>query len=368
MLIFTYKLDKYIRRKIFPEILLVPNNYTIKGSFARKIPYVTDIDVVNRVYPSINSSNIHEHLVNLIDRVSKSEYHIILVSIISGTDNRFMLDTLSEDELNRIRALLDPSELKEFNCIINKYTNKDKMMFFLNELIWPMYKIHWTAQEVINNRKMLRGGLEVSFQQTIDNNSTLLLQYYIIINSYPIGIDAVMNYEPINLKSAYERASNYWLKHANYTREYYYMLFPFRYYFLKNKEIQKELEYIIEKKFGLYKQLMVRIDAYNILYMSGNLTIDMAKNIVVSILKDLKSLPKFTSSIPTKIKEVDNQDKMAKWDTLLSFLYDEINQAVNIEAKKYFMKYLEMIPSEDREKFYLSSRVNKMSSNNMYDG
>lgn len=55
MIILTYKLEKYIRKIVFPKILVDTNNYIIKGNFDRRIPYITYIDIV---YPNINKSNI----------------------------------------------------------------------------------------------------------------------------------------------------------------------------------------------------------------------------------------------------------------------------------------------------------------------
>lgn len=369
MLIFTYKLEKYFKNKILPKILLLPNNYVIKGSFRRKIPYVTDIDIVNTVYPKINRTNIYDHLIKLINSLGTySESNIILVYITCGTDDRFRLTTGSDKEISRIKPLLTIKELEELELIIEKYSNNpDKKLFFINELIWPYYKLRWTPKNVLENSIELSGGLIVNFRETIEKNSVLLLQYYVRIGSYPIGIDVVVNYESVDMKTAYESAAEYQLKLANYSREYYYMLFPFKYFFRGNKEISRELEDLIEKTFGLYKQLMVRIDTYATLYKSNNLDINTATGIVTSILKDLHKLPGFSSNIPNKIREISINNtpkvKMAEWHVLLDLLYDEINAAVNTIAREYFYKYLEMLPENIKNKFYLKNtgpgRINK---------
>lgn len=360
MLIFTYKLEKYIKNKILPRILLLPNKYIIKGSFRRKVPYVTDIDIVSNVYPTINRTNIYEKIIKLLTDLMKPENSdIIVLYITCGIDERFDLGEDADEKINEIKKLLTDEEQNEVDVIIDKYAdNPNKKLFYLNEFVWKFYKLRWTPREVLDGIKKLRGGIEVNFKEIVEQNSVLLLQYFVKIGSYPIGIDTVVIYGDLDLKTVYRKAADYQVKLANYGKEYYFMLFPLKYYFRDDKKISQELDDILEKKFGLYKQLMVRIDTYTMLYGTGNLTIKTAVGIVTSILNDIKKLPGFTSNIADKIREVsmDNppDKKMADWNTLLDVLYDEINTMVNMESKKYFFKYLEMVPKEERNKFYLS--------------
>lgn len=372
MLFFTYKLEKYIKNQIFPKILLSTKNYTIKGSFKRKVPYVTDVDIVNCVYPEINRTNIYQKLVALIKELQK-ENTFILVYVTCGVDNRFVIRDASDAELNRIKNLLVDEELEKFNQISKKYSVDDsRKFFFINEIIWQFYKLRWTPAEVLANLKNLRGGLKVTFTDTIEKNCCMLLQYYITIGNYPIGFDVVTNYVQIdntNIYNAniYNAATEYQLKLANYNKEYYYMIFPFRYYFRADKKISTELEDLIEKKFGLYKQLMVRIDTYKMLYITNNLTIQTATGIVSSIVKDLSKLPKLETTIPIKIAKASiNQKpkiKMYQWYVLLGILYTDINSAVNSEAKNYFYKYLNLVNENDRSKFYLKDSTDSTEKN-----
>jgi hypothetical protein len=360
MLIFTYKLEKYITKKVLPKILLNPKKYVIKGSFRRKIPYVTDIDIVNNVYPDINKNNIYDKLVELIKNLQKeNDENIIFVYITCGVDERFKIETGSEAELGKIKLLLNEKEKEIFESIEKKYSNNfDKKIFYINEMIWEIYKLRWTPKNVLENKKILREGLEIKFTDIIEKNTSMLLQYFVKIESYPVGIDIVVNYVPVDLTKAYQLAAQYQLKLANYAKEYYYMLFPFKFHFKENKNISKELEDLIEKKFGLYKQLMVRIDTYHILYNTNIIDIRMATYIVSSIVKDIQHLSGFQSNVINKIKEVAQNNppdiKIREWNTLLSVLYDEINTSVNIMAKDYFFKYYDMLPEDIKNKYYLA--------------
>ena len=357
MLIFTYKLEKYIKNKLFPKILLDPRTYVIKGSFRRRIPYVTDVDVVNNVYPTINENNIYSELIKLIRRL-ENQSDIILVYVTCGTDDRFKIVTGSDEELEKIKSLLDTKDATLFDLILKKYANNfNKKIFFANEMVWEYYKLRWTPTEVMADKKLLADGVIVKLSEIVKDNTSLLLQYFVKIGSYPVGIDVVVNYKPVDLTAAYKSAGDYQLKLANYSNEYYYMLFPFRHYFKQNWDIVNELNDLIDKKLGLYKQLMVRIDTYTTLYNTNNLNIRTATDIVTSIIKDTEKLPGFTSSTIDLIRKIAINNppdvKMKEWNILITVLYDEIDAAVNVIAKDYFFKYLEMLPEDIRKQYYL---------------
>jgi hypothetical protein len=356
MLLYTHKLERYIIHRVLPKILLNSKKFLIKGSFKRKVPYVTDIDIVNNVYPEIDKSNIYQKLTDLIGSV-KDQPDIILAQITCGVDDRFKLESASEDNINLIRPLLTIKELNMIDLIISKYKDDlDRRLFYVNELIWPLYKLRWSPSEVLNNKKILRGDLVVQFDETLQKNSTVLLQYFVDLGKYPIGFDVLIMYEKIKLSKSYESASDYQLKLSNYGREYYYMLFPLKRYF-KDQKIIDALDELIEKKFGLYKQLMIRIEAYKMLFDTNNLNIKRATAIVTSILKDLVNLPGFKSDVPDLIRKVATNNapeiKIKEWSILLDKLYIDIGSAVNMAAKDHFFKYLEMVPSDQRDKVYL---------------
>lgn len=381
MLIYSYKLEKYILCHFFPKILLLPDSYVIKGSFRRKIPYITDIDVVNKVFPTITRSNIYSKLINLMER-AYADNDIIIVQITCGVDERFRITDGNDDEIKKIKNLLDDDEKLELDKIVEKYSDDvNKKVFFINEFIWPLYKLRWTPYQILNNSMDLRASHRVSFEEVIQSSSSILVQYYLKIGTNLLGVDVVIQYDEIpSERKAYEEAAKYYLKLSNYKKEYYYMLFPLKNYFKPNKkDIYNELEDIIEKKMGLYKQLMVRIDAYRMLYVTGNLDINLAKNIIVNLIKDVAKLPNFYSNVISKIQDVsmdndlpnktDNspQHKMDQWNVLLGPLYDHINNAASIAAKEYFYNYLNMIPESKRDDYYLKfasnvqhAMVNKM--------
>lgn len=359
MLLYTYKLEKYVKNKIVPQLIIHPN-YSIKGSFKRRIPYVTDIDIVNTVYPEINEDNIHEKLVQLIQKNSQNR-DIIMINITCGVDNRFKLTNADSIELKQIEQLLSNGDLDQFQSIVQKYQNdKTRMIFYLNELIWKYYKLRWTPQEVLDNQKILPGDLQVKFTDIVKLNSVILLQNFVKIGSYPIGVDTVIYYKQFDMEQSQDAILNYQIKYSNYSKEYYYMLFPIRNYYrrIHHKELYREIDDLIEKKFGLYKQLMVRIDSYHMIYDSNLMEINTATSIVKSIIKDINYLPNFHSNVIHKIQKVALNNspatKMKEWSVLLDVLYDEINTAVSMEAKDSFFKYLQTMPKDLQNQYYIS--------------
>jgi len=375
MLIYTHKLEQYVLHKILPMILL-GKKYKIKGSFKRKIPYITDIDIVNYVNPEINKTNIRNALIKLIESikpdnanhlsesndssVEKNEEYtnpqIRLIYVTCGTDPRFKLDTGSIDEITKLKTLLKEKEIVQLDKIINTYaSDPEKKLFYINEMIRPMYKLRWEPKKIIENKMKTRGNHIITFDSVIQNNCSLILRYFIDIKSIPIGFDVATYYEKVNCVKIYEDAAKRTLKLSNYKKDYYYMLFPFKYYFRSDPVITAELETIIEKKFGLHKQLMVRIDTYHLLYISKNLNIKTATNIIISIIQSIESnIPDITKSNTLNMikKTATNntpETKMADWDIQLDVLYDEILGTANIECKDYFFKYLELIPPAYRK-------------------
>jgi len=358
MIIYSYKLEKYILGRFFNKILPLPDSYVIKGSFRRKIPYVTDIDVVNQVYPIINKSTIYKRLVDLIDIVQQDD-DIILVQITCGTDVRFKVTEASPEEILQIKKLLTDTEVVELDKILNKYKdNNDKKVFFINEFIWPLYKLRWSPYQVLNNLMDLRGGLQVSFEEMLSNNAILLLQYYLKINTELIGVDVAVYYEPYQDKGSYEDAAKYYLKLANYNKEYYYMLFPLKNYFkMHDDKMNRELNDLIEKQMGLYKQLMVRIDAYRILYITNNLDINTAKNIIINLIRDVQKLPNFQTNVLSKMQDVAENNppevKKEQWYILINVLYDQINIESSKVAKDHFNHYLNLVPKESQHNYHI---------------
>ena len=120
---------------------------------------------------------------------------------------------------------------------------RSSQLFYANELIREYYKIRWLPGDIITGYRELRTGIVANFSDILRKQSSFVIQYICKIRSYYIGFDVVIIYDKHNLKSSYEKAADYHIKLAGYNREYYYMLFPFRYYFRHNKAVARIRKY-----------------------------------------------------------------------------------------------------------------------------
>lgn len=327
MLIYTHRLKNHINKNLLPILLMSTDKYLFKGNFKEKNPYVTNIIVENYVCPEINKSNIYDNLIQLINRIDNKK-NIILAKIICGIDNRFYPRLGTSEELEKIKKLLDDKEREYFNVFLNKYNNdNEKKKFHINKLLKKHYEILWTKNEIINNKK--------NFIDILTNNSIIILQYYVKIESYFVNISVIVEYDiSKNNKSTYQiqKSPNDVIKDSS---QYYQML--------HSLAISNKIKNIIEKKFGLYKQINARIESYCVLYDTNNLDIGMATEIIISIIKDLQHMPEFKSSTIKQIKKIyiDNSPdvKMSSCNIILNVLYDEINAYLDVVSKKYYEKY-----------------------------
>jgi hypothetical protein len=76
--------------------------------------------------------------------------------------------------------LIDIDDVRRLDLIINKYEkHQDKKKFYINELICKYNKLRWTPENIIENKMVLAGNLAISFTDTINKNTSILIQYYV---------------------------------------------------------------------------------------------------------------------------------------------------------------------------------------------
>lgn len=356
MIIYTQKLEGYIRKVILPIILMDPTKYKLRGSFRRKIPYVTDVDISSYLFPDINKLNLYEKLIHHIDTVLDHD-NIILYQIKCGYDDRFKPGNYTEDDINTIRPLLTVKEASMLDIIISKHSSDPELMnFLIGELIWSLYRIRWSIDEVVRNKKILRGGVEVKFSEALKNDNSFIMHFFVDMGEYPIGFDVVTVYDDYDFIQSVTSAHTRNIRKAVAAKEYYFMLFLLK-KLINDKNVSEEISDIVDKKYGLYKQLLVRIESYHKLFVSGNLTYGLAKKITISIIKDIRNLTGFETDIIDMLKKAyetpDKSRVMVEWDVLLETLYAQILKEINDLTKDDFIKYYKLAPDEIKERFGL---------------
>lgn len=359
MLIYSEKLKRYIFKNFISEILINTKRCYLKGSFKRKIPYVTDIDIVNTVYPEINDTNIYQTVVDFLKKVDKNQ-KLILAYINFGFDDRFKLNDFSNQELNKIKSFLNKDEQLELENLLTKYSNDiDKKIYFITEFLYPIHNLKWTSQEIIENKKQLRQNKIVTFTDFISLDIYLVFKFFFKVKAHIVGCDFIVQYKQI--RNAPFDVFKYEVQLSNYNREYYWMLYIFRkYFFTRDKETYNELYKFTELKCGIHKQMLTIIKTYQILYQYKKLTIDTAKIIIINLISSCIKLPTFreinldlVNKIINVSKDNDANTKINLWNNLLNTLFDQINIYLNNISEKQFDFYLNKIEPSDRKYYYL---------------
>jgi hypothetical protein len=344
----------------------LPDEYVIKGSFSRKAPYVTDVDIVSDISGKIDEDKIYTKLLELIKKFSfDNDGDTLLVRITCGYDEKFYLKTGDQNEMDAIKKLLTPSEVDRFDAIMMKYHDDEtKMIFYLNQMMWEWYRLRWSPHEIRDNEKILKGGDKITFTETFQKNKIFILQYFIRVGSYPIGFDVIIYYKEFDVANMYKIAAIRDQLEANYNKEYFCMLYVVRYYFRKDRTTWHAINDLIEKKYGIYKQFCSRIKTYTRLYETKYLTFKTAIIIVNGIMNDIHYLSDLDTNIIDKIKMVsdDKTDKITKmnnWYTLLKILGEEIFYMLNVQAKDTFYEYFNKIPQQDRHEIIIADDMNQ---------
>ena len=360
MLFYSKKLQQYITKVIIPKVLLIKDRFIYTGSFGRKAPYVTDIDTYSVVYPDLTEVNIYPELVKLVKRAA-ADRDLILLYIRLGTDDRFRIseNTLIEDAA-RIRLLLPPYQQLELDDIMTKYADDTThAAYTIGRLVRDYKRIQWTPDEVVRGRKKLAGNLEITMSEALKANPFLLLRYYIMIGSVPVGLDVVVYYNETAGSPDYKQdTAAIHILQPNYENALYYVLFPIRSYFRRHDRATfRELNNIIDNKYGSYKQLMVKIGDYDELYEEGYLDPQMASSMVRSIAADTAKVLGERNAIITQLRDVTNSKdsadtKLRKWGILLHVLDDEIRLTLNSLLKPELYEYLNRMPESLRRQHY----------------
>ena len=218
MIIYTLSLKKWVKQTMLPRLIPDIQNYIIIGSFGKKYPYVTTIQIV-------------------------------------------------------------------------VLSHKKKIDNYIQNLPYKPYSI-------------------------IQTNNHLFLKYFIIIDSIPIESNIIVCFDTDTFNTIYTK-------------------------YEEDKQNISEFEYIIEKKFGLYKQLIVLIQTYNLLFTEGNLSVGLSKSMIFHILQDIDmGIPDISHNLLQKIRNnavnSDTLDKICQWNILLNFLRNELILILNMKLKNYF--------------------------------
>jgi hypothetical protein len=351
MLIFSYKLERFIKKKILPKITIGP--YKIVGSFKNKALYMTDVDLINNTYlENIPMTEMYKRLLSLLN--PGCNIHFIYATC--GFDERFQVNSI--DDVSCLTPLLNEKEKENIQIILHQYQNEpDKSLFFINELLRDHYSLKWTENDIRKNYLELPGQKVIKFTDVLLQDIRIIMRYYIMVGTFPLGLDNGIYYLKTDLTDFFRKHKMRSYLHSYFLEEYYYMLMPLRSYFHhRNPDIYREINNIIEKKYGYYKQLMTVIEMYHKLASKNLLSFQTAKMIIIGIINDLTKKDDLMNFVK-KIKECthinDQKEKMKEWGNTLSIMYEKVNNQLSKNCKDDYYYYLSLVPKEDKCSYFL---------------
>lgn len=348
MLLYDSKIFGYVKYKILPKLLLVPEKYKITGSFARGTPYITDIDVNNVVYPQIDKTNIYLEILELFKKFGGHICSdIFIVAMRCGEDKRFFFSNNFVEDIERFKSLLNEQYIDDIDAIIKRNgDNVEKNKWEINNYLKKIKNIYWYTDEVIADKKILPGNVTVKLSELLEENTHVIVHAYARIGICPIDFDINIIYDKKYHTETFKAdiKESIQSKEMEYicTDNYFNKLFCVRNKLRSEKsEDYAQLEEFMEEKYGLYKQLIHRIKNYFSLKKIDMLCDKYATGIIHYILYAVKYLPGFKSNTPELIKNA--LKRKSNVDSLLESLYDEITETISRLSKETYLSYVKKI-------------------------
>lgn len=348
MLLYDSKTFGYIKYRILPNLLLAPKKYRITGSFARETPYITDIDVNNVVHPKINKTNIHSKILDLFKKFGgKICEDIFIVAMRCGEDERFFFTDNFDKDIERFKTLLSDEQIKDIDNITSKNKNNtEKNKWEINNYLKKIRNIYWYTDEVLSDEKILPGNVIVNLSTLLNINTHVIVHAYARIKICPIDFDLNIIYDKSYYTDTFKTdiserlvaQKNEFFNTDNYFDKLFFIRNRMR--AIKNENYTK-IEDHMEKKYGLYKQLLHRIKNYFSLKKINMLCDNYAIGIIHYILYAVKYLPEFNSNIPDLM--INKLKKKYNVDQLLKNLYDEIYETIGRLSKDIYFEFVNKI-------------------------
>lgn len=257
--------SKHLRSSIDSIIrfITVNDNYRVVGSFARESLYITDVDINN----DINNQPIKQVADIIRDRILNLPGDIIFVYLTSGFDPRITppweIETLeSVNNYNYEKAREFLKDLLSLGIISKdeKYWMNDLLtknpvvnnLLLIEDKIYNRSKIRWLLEDIRKGFKVINGQ-KTSLLEAVKSNDQNVLHFIYKYGDNYVPIDVGLNKK---LGSRGGKLNKY--KYLTYLKkEYYYILADLKKYFRKDRGKYNRIDYIVNKMFGPYKQVLM---------------------------------------------------------------------------------------------------------------
>jgi hypothetical protein len=355
MLLYSADLKNYVDTIIIPMILISPKYFYI-GTFAKKYPYVSDIDITNIIDCSkpLSSKSKFDKIMSNINLDNKN----ILFNYIScGYDDRYLIiDPVKDLERLINKHLLSDKDINDLNLIISKQTELQGQIVSMQYYLTKYSTIRWTKKEIQAGIKVLKGDKVITFNDELNTNYTAIFHFFVIYNNYYIPMDLALvcdnaiESKPATLIMANRIIPNVYL-YMKYNKEYYFMLKGMLKYFYSKPEYA-EINRIIEYKYGIYKQLLIQISHLAYLISDKLIPIRIQSRIINNIVHDLYKYIKINDPELNELSVIIPSDSNSKRIVqILDRMYDIVNTKMNLLTKNSYYKYLALLPIDTQQMF-----------------
>jgi len=310
-LIYDDKLNKYITNEI--KHIIIGNDYKIGGSFGR-VKYITDIDITNNVPRE-----------GLYDKI---------INIINNLPNNIKFLYASIGSKHNIGDLVDVNDSGD---IVVKFDTNLQGCELLKSL--RTGKMRWLYDDIVKGEKYMDDDYSNKYDinSAIDNGNIPPIMHFLIDydDSFVIA-DVALKYT--NITPIHQLNYGEIMKYCN--KEYFYILKDIGKY-TKNNNMRREINSIINEKYGNFKQIMMQI--YYIKFM-----IEHNINSGDTIHKYIKHVLKEAAIYNSKID--DNDDDLTMLNKLENYIYEYVNKSLKdvtmkfikkVNWKSKYMKYLD---------------------------
>lgn len=348
MLIYSDNLERLIRRKFLSRILISPKNFKLKGSFSRKTQYVTDVDVCTYFDPVYleKPARIYERLRKIVYYIA-GQSEVIFVEAKCGYDDTYMIVDASDVELDRVSKKLRPGDRVTFDKLVKEHGHdRSILVIALRAFFKKIYRYHWSLEEIYYDQKVCYDGSIVRLTDVLMENDNILVRYFINCQGYYIGVDSA-NYYSKKARVSVREKYNDLLPAYRQEKMYYPALFIMRYRLRKTH--YDAISRIIDRKYGVYKQLLTQIDNYLKMLALDLIDYPIAENIRSKLLVDLPNSSHVNlSDLLQKLRESHD---LFDWSVTLRKIQDRLEEYLNTDSRNAYYQCLELLPTEERSMY-----------------
>ena len=370
----NYSTDLQSKVHNLAKYIIVGDKYKIVGSFGRKSYYITDIDISNDV-SKYDINNIISKLKTLVEISFVDKKDIIFTYVTIGVDfdyvpkykimsdteiesynyeatMDYILDLQMKNKISEKESLYMQDLLKETLSVEKKTKETIQKLLIIEEILYKKSKVRWIKSDIMAGFKIVDKEKRFLANEIQKESNQCVLHYVLNYKNEYIQIDVgLMGIKKTNLENNQikekEKKFNKQKYLAYIKKEYYYILMDMVKFFSNNQTIYTNILYLLEKKYGIYKQIMANIFSLVQLYKYSIIDNTMLN---IFYLKIMDKLRKTEIKLENEdIFKKNEDDKKEKTETIkyLEELELFVLNFLNNKFKMYALHYYSLLPNKN---------------------